>query len=309
MLYVWRSRVLRPRSPYLEVVAVVEDVLKLEAVEEMGKKAKIKGGFHNAQKPQPIRDLRFLTTVKVSPPAPIVQVSHRKPAQKKLAERVSKIAERLSSRKVREVHHNPRVAVAQNNVKWSGKQMGNTKFSMFTKKTGLNTIMSNKDGKGGMKIPVLLAILALVIGGGGYFAYNSLTSTEWGRISSGDETNKWLDNVSTQRNQATPSKKSNSQVAQSEAYKTWGNTSLKTSTKKSHQTKKVSSSKSASKKHLSKHSSKKQNVKKYASSKKKSSKKNTSAKHSSKKQIKNSKYAKGKKNQKSENISRTSGSR
>ena len=206
-------------------------------------------------------DNRFVTTVKITPQA--------------AAKFIEKQAQKLVPRAVRGVQYTPRIPVAQNNVKWSGKQMGNTKFSMFTKKTGLNTLMSNKDGKAGFRIPALIAILAIVIGGGGYWAYDSLSSTEWGRMSSGAEvnTNKWLENVSNQRNESAPATAQKSKVT--ESYKTWGSdgaTKSVSASKATGASKRIVGAKKHSGKSLAKHSSKKHKGKKFTSGKKSKSK-------------------------------------
>ena len=223
---------------------------------------------------QPRPDSRFITTVKVNPQAVAAGFLGKNPRKIDLEKQVQKLVPRA----VRGVQYSPRIPVAQNNVKWSGKQMGNTKFSMFTKKTGLNTLMTNKEGKSGFRIPALIAILAIVIGGGGYWAYSSLSSTEWGRMGSGAEanTNKWLENVSTQRTESAPV---NSQKTQAtESYKTWGTKPAVKAAGPSHQSKLAkhsgkrrhltSSTKIHGKHHLVKHSSKSHKGKKFVSHKK-----------------------------------------
>jgi|GEM_PF-3376073 len=243
----------------------------------MGRKSKKRNFNRFNPTPGPSPDLRFITTVKV--PQPDIQ--------------------RLVPRAVRGFQHNPKVPVAQNNVKWSGKKMGHTKFSMFTKKTGLNTIMSNKDGKGGFKIPALMLILAVVLGGGGYWAYSSLSSTEWGRMSTSQESTKWLEKVSSQRDNGS-SGSSTKAYKNSEAFKTWGSAPTKSTSHK------ASLKKSASKKHIVGKGSKKAKGKKFVAGKKSSYKKAAySSKHKKK-----AKVAKlNKKKSKSKNIHTTSSRR
>lgn len=103
---------------------------------------------------------------------------------------------------------------------WSGKKMGNTRFSMFTKKTGLNTIMSSKAATQ-YKLPVLVAMILFAIGGAGYWLYSTISTTEFNRSTANTEYNKWLENVSSQKNSSNGAAKS-SKSYKSEAHNNWG---------------------------------------------------------------------------------------